>query len=71
MRRFAIATQMQNVAVQRIWLSEGLLLRRTDNTVHINSLFGRAQESFDDGSAASRGAHRAAGVHTSETDGSK
>ena len=71
MRRFAIATQVQNVSVQRIWAAEGLSLRRADNTVHINALFGRAQESFDDGSAASRGAHRAAGVHTSEKDGSK
>ncbi|HSS05646.1 MAG TPA: GNAT family N-acetyltransferase [Rhodanobacteraceae bacterium] len=71
MGHFAIATQVQNVSVQRIWAAEGLSLRRTDNTVHINALFGRAQESFDDGSAASRAAHRAAGVHASEADGSK
>ncbi|MET0231144.1 MAG: GNAT family N-acetyltransferase [Rhodanobacteraceae bacterium] len=40
--RFAISTQVQNFAVQRIWVAEGLALTRTDNTVHINSMLGRA-----------------------------
>jgi len=43
LKRFAIATQVQNVAVQRIWVAEGLALTRTDNTVHINAMLGRAQ----------------------------
>ena len=42
LQRFAIATQMQNVKVQRIWVSEGLTLRREDHTVHINALRGVA-----------------------------
>lgn len=41
--RFAIATQIGNVAVQRIWVSEGLVLTRTDNTVHINAMLGAAR----------------------------
>jgi hypothetical protein len=40
--RFAIATQVQNVAVQRIWVAEGLTLTRTDNTVHVNAMLGRS-----------------------------
>lgn len=48
MRRFAIATQVQNVAVQRNWASQGLSLRRADNTVHINAMFGRARGTADD-----------------------
>ena len=51
-RRFAIATQVQNVAVQRIWASRGLALRRAENTVHINVLFDRSAERHDDLEAA-------------------
>lgn len=35
-RRFSIATQAHNVAVQRTWTSEGLVLCDVNNTVHIN-----------------------------------
>jgi hypothetical protein len=35
-RRFSIATQLHNVAVQRTWVSEGMTLRDSSNTVHIN-----------------------------------
>ncbi len=42
LQRFAIATQMQNDRVQRIWVSEGLKLRRAVHTVHINALRGVA-----------------------------
>ena len=48
MRRFAIATQVQNVAVQRIWASQGLLLRGADNTVHINALRAQSNATRDD-----------------------
>jgi hypothetical protein len=41
-RRFAIATQIQNIAVQRTWTAEGLSLQSAVNTVHINALRGRA-----------------------------
>ena len=68
MRRFSIATQVQNVSVQRIWAAEGLSLRRADNTVHINALFGRARDSSDDDPAASRVTHGAAGVRASDAD---
>lgn len=42
LRRFAIATQSRNVAVRRIWVAEGLVLTRTDETVHVNALLGPA-----------------------------
>lgn len=35
-RRFSIATQLHNVAVQRTWVTEGLTLNDVSNTVHIN-----------------------------------
>jgi len=41
MRRFAIATQIHNVAVQRVWKSEGLSLQGTSNTIHINAMRGQ------------------------------
>jgi predicted acetyltransferase len=41
MRRFAIATQIHNVAVQRVWASDGLSLQSTSNTVHINAMRGK------------------------------
>jgi len=56
MRRFAIATQVQNVAVQRIWVSQGLLLRSADNTVHINALRAHARAAREN-----VGAHVSAG----------
>lgn len=36
---FAIATQVSNVAVQRVWADTGLRLRRAENTFHINCDF--------------------------------
>jgi len=39
-RRFAIATQVGNSAVQRVWIGEGLQLRKTENTIHFNVLRG-------------------------------
>jgi GNAT superfamily N-acetyltransferase len=36
-KRFAIATQVQNVIVQRIWAAEGFRLERAQNTVHVNA----------------------------------
>jgi GNAT superfamily N-acetyltransferase len=44
-RRFSIATQAHNIAVQRVWTSEGLGLRSAANTIHINSLFNRESRS--------------------------
>jgi GNAT superfamily N-acetyltransferase len=41
MQRFAIATQVHNVAVQRVWASEGLSLRSASNTIHINAMRGK------------------------------
>ena len=41
-KRFSIATQAQNIAVQRVWTSEGLGIRSAENTIHLNALFGRA-----------------------------
>jgi predicted acetyltransferase len=41
-RRFSIATQLHNVAVQRTWVSEGLTLGDVSNTVHINMLQAQA-----------------------------
>lgn len=38
LRRFSIATQIHNIAVQRTWATEGLTLRDVSNTVHINML---------------------------------
>ena len=43
--RFAIATQLQNVAVQRIWRAEGLVLTRTEISAHINAMRGAASAS--------------------------
>jgi GNAT superfamily N-acetyltransferase len=40
--RFEIATQTHNVVVQRVWAENGLSLRATYNTVHINALRGQA-----------------------------
>ena len=57
MRRFAIATQVQNVAVQRIWAAQGLSLRGADNTVHVNALFGRARATGEDVAAVSLRGH--------------
>ncbi len=51
--RFAIATQVQNVAVQRIWVAEGLALTRTDNTVHINAMLGRAHAATNEATRSS------------------
>lgn len=53
---FATATQVQNVTVQRIWVSEGLTLCRAENTVHINALRGgtRAAAGMQDDAADSR-----------------
>ena len=52
LRRFVIATQVQNVAVQRIWVSQGLSLRRADNTVHVNALYGQAELAVEGAGAA-------------------
>jgi GNAT superfamily N-acetyltransferase len=35
--RFSIATQVQNVAVQRVWMSEGLMIERAEATIHIDA----------------------------------
>lgn len=35
--RFEIATQVQNVRVQRIWTAEGFRLEGAQNTVHVNA----------------------------------
>lgn len=40
LRTFAIATQVHNVAVQRVWAEAGLRLRHAENTIHINCGFG-------------------------------
>jgi hypothetical protein len=37
-RRFDIATQVQNLHVQRVWISEGFMLRSAWYTIHINAL---------------------------------
>ena len=65
MRRFAIATQVQNVAVQRNWASQGLSIRRADNTVHINALFGRARGIAGDVAAPSRVSPQSMGAKAS------
>ena len=41
-RRFEIATQVHNIAVQRVWTSSGLALRRASTTVHVNAASGTA-----------------------------
>jgi RimJ/RimL family protein N-acetyltransferase len=45
--RFEISTQVHNIAVQRVWTSLGLRVRRAANTVHVNALreSGRSQPS--------------------------
>ena len=43
LKRFAIATQAQNVAVQRIWVGERLALLGTYNTIHVNALLSHTQ----------------------------
>jgi hypothetical protein len=40
LRRFHIATQAHNAAVQRVWTSLGLALERESHTVHINARRG-------------------------------
>lgn len=42
-RRFAIATQVQNIAVQRVWTEARLRLRHAENTIHINCDFGASR----------------------------
>lgn len=42
LRSFAIATQVHNVAVQRVWAEAGLRLTRAENTIHVNCSFGDA-----------------------------
>ena len=39
LQTFAIATQANNIAVQRVWADAGLRLRRAENTFHINRDF--------------------------------
>jgi hypothetical protein len=39
-RRFTIATQVHNLAVQRVWSKEGFVIDKAENTIHINALFG-------------------------------
>jgi hypothetical protein len=39
-QRFAIATQVHNLAVQRTWTASGLLLDGAYNTVHVNAIRG-------------------------------
>jgi hypothetical protein len=52
MQRFAIATQEQNAAVQRVWRSNGLSLQSVSNTIHINALRGKvASERLGDATA--------------------
>lgn len=36
-QRFDIATQVQNLTVQRVWISEGFMLRSAWYTIHINA----------------------------------
>jgi hypothetical protein len=38
MKRFAIATQVHNLAVQRTWIANGLVLQGAYNTVHVNAI---------------------------------
>lgn len=40
LRSFVIATQVHNIAVQRVWAEAGLRLTHAENTVHINCDFG-------------------------------
>ena len=56
--RFAIATQVQNVAVQRIWVAERLVLTRTDNTVHINAMLGQAHAATSEATRSSAHSER-------------
>jgi len=55
LRRFAIATQSENVAVQRIWASEGFALCRTDSTVHVNALLATRHDGDGASSTERRG----------------
>ena len=34
-----VSTQIQNFAVQKVWVREGFILKKAYNTIHINSLF--------------------------------
>lgn len=45
LERFVIATQVHNTAVQRVWMSEGLLLQRAEATIHVNALLTRRHAS--------------------------
>lgn len=40
LRRFVIATQVHNLAVQRVWAEAGLRLKHAENTIHVNCDFG-------------------------------
>jgi predicted acetyltransferase len=46
MKRFEISTQVHNVAVQRVWMAHGLVLRSASNTVHVNALCGIRSVTF-------------------------
>lgn len=37
-----VSTQVQNFAVQKVWLREGFVLRQSFNTVHLNSLMSHS-----------------------------
>ena len=56
MARFEIATQVHNLAVQRVWTREGLSLQGASNTVHINALreFGRDKPEAENVSSEQR-----------------
>lgn len=47
MRRFEIATQTHNAAVQHVWAESGFSLQAKCNTLHINALRGRAVAGVD------------------------
>lgn len=53
LRRFAIKTQVHNVAVQRVWAAAGLRLRFAENTIHLNCDFGDAGDRNIESSAVS------------------
>ncbi|MFC4820775.1 GNAT family N-acetyltransferase [Dokdonella ginsengisoli] len=40
LRTFVIATQVHNIAVQRVWAEAGLRLKHAENTIHVNCDFG-------------------------------
>jgi acyl dehydratase/predicted acetyltransferase len=47
LKRMIVSTQIQNYAVQKVWMREGFIIDKSYATIHLNCMFGHAPTEFE------------------------